>query len=129
MARYGYGMSVSGSRTPFVASGGAAPSGIPTAGPLMAENINIQGNNVVAQLRDLNEDGSFYSVADGYWNIGVGEDNVPVTRLTFGGSQWTVISSNSFEPPFDNITNSSPNQSIDYIPTSGWSPSITITAA
>ena len=31
MARLGYGMSVSGSKTPVVASGGAAPSGIPVA--------------------------------------------------------------------------------------------------
>ena len=31
MARYGYGMSVSGSKTPIVASGGAAPSGIVVA--------------------------------------------------------------------------------------------------
>jgi len=107
------------------------PSGIYTVGPLMAVNINIQGNNLYAQLRNLNEGGDYpnYSVADGYWNIGAGNDNVPATRLIFSGGQWAVISSNSFEPPFDNITNSSPNQLLSFIPTSNWSQSITITAA
>jgi hypothetical protein len=106
------------------------PSGIYTV-DLMAVNINIQGNNLYARLRNLNEGGDYpsYSVADGYWNIGAGNDNVPVTRLIFSGGQWAVISSNSFEPPFDNITNSSPNQLLSFIPTSNWSQSITITAA
>jgi len=44
MARYGYGMSVSGSRAPFVASGGAAPSGIVVA---TTNAVNISGNNGV----------------------------------------------------------------------------------
>ena len=42
MARYGYGMSVSGSRTPIVASSGAAPSGIVVA---TTNAVNISGQN------------------------------------------------------------------------------------
>ena len=104
----------------------AAPSGIPTAGPLMGVNVNVAG---LLQLRALeNEEGIYYTVTDGYWRIGPGEDNVPYDRLFFAGGVWQFVS-NNIEPPYDQITNSTPNQSINYIPTTGWSPSITITAA
>jgi hypothetical protein len=112
----------------FIVKRDAPPAGIPTAGPLMAVNVNVGGNLITLQLRDLNEDGSFFSVADGYWRT-QGNDNPSIDRLQFGGAAWYFISINNFEPPYDNITNSSPNQSINYIPTIGWSPSLTITAA
>lgn len=44
MARYGYGMSVSGSKTAVVASGTPAPSGIAVA---TTNAVNISGNNEV----------------------------------------------------------------------------------
>jgi len=58
MARYGYGASVSGSRTPIVASsGGAAPSGI----PISTTNIIVNGGN--AQSPNLTLSRADYGVS------------------------------------------------------------------
>ena len=123
MPRLSLGLGVSSSSK--LPAGTAAPAGIPTAGPLMGVNVNVAG---LLQLRAReNEEGIYYTVTDGYWLIGPGEDNVPVDRLFFAGGVWQFIS-NHIEPPYDQSTNSTPNQSVNYIPTTGWSPSITITA-
>ena len=66
MARYGYGMSVSGSRTPIVSSGTPAPSGI----SLTAPTIYVSGLTLADGPNRNN--GVLYSpytlVSSGYWD-------------------------------------------------------------
>jgi len=81
MARYGYGMSVSGSRTAIVASGGAAPSGI----SLTAPTIYVSGLTFA--------DGGYFSggvlyspytlFTPGYW-----QDVYNVGFVTYNGGGW-----------------------------------------
>jgi len=136
MARYGYGMSVSGSRTAVVASsGGAAPSGIPVA----STSQIIVSNNGIPVGVDNSGNGAY--TKDGVYN-GSGGDTIYYAFNTdgnakialgfnflanggLGGVSWYV------GYYYDNEFNYSFNPSTDanYIPTTGWLPSITITAA
>jgi len=129
MARYGYGMSVSGSRTPLVASsGGAAPSGIPVA----STNQIIVSNNGIPYGVANSGNGTY--TKSGIYNGGDGGDTVYYAFNTDanakiaiggGGPTWYVgfYYDNEFFYSFNTSTDA------NYIPTSGWSPSITITAA
>jgi len=148
MARYGYGMSVSGSRTSIVASSTPAPAGIPvasTASVNIAEapytyyspfikklsgyefNCNFNYNVVINSgliYISINENGADYPLIspntifykDGY--------------LFYTVSNWKVVSfsDNEGSPEvFDISTN--PSTDSTTIPTTGWTPSLTITAA
>ena len=133
MARYGYGMSVSGSRTPVVASSTPAPSGIPVAG---TNQINI-GNS---------PDNGAYLFGFGEYNGLTGTayfNNYSI--IYFNNSNDTIVSGNYGDTvpvvPYawnfiygtnpDNLTvvsseaNTSSGQTAAYIPIIGW-PSITV---
>lgn len=110
MARYGHGMSVSGSRTPLVASGGAAPSGIPVATQTVivtnAGSFNATYTNLVPTL---------------LWNS-------TDLDLEFLFTSWRFINSET------NAELNNPSNDANYIPTTGWTQNgspiaITITAA
>jgi len=105
MARYGYGASVSGSRTPFVASGGAAPSGIPTATTTI---INISST-------EAGISGDFTKASLDIWY------NIPDYTFEFSSTQWKVRDAESFVYLFNTL----PNQTENYIPLTGWSPADT----
>jgi len=121
MARYGYGMSVSGSRTPLVASsGGAAPSGIvaATAGDLIIDFGYFSGgeyakNSNTLWLLFFSEGSEFQRLS---WNI-------------FSANAW-VLDTNNGE-----IVATNPSSNSLIIPTTGWTytvgsgPEVTITAA
>jgi len=158
MAGYGYGASVSGSRTAIVASsGGAAPSGIPvtsTASVVISGNATFNGTAVKKISPQLCLGSPPFSgqlfvdsgVAYAYGlDIGVGKILIPPQTLItddpiFGvpdkldtpSNTWRLADA-QYDQENDNyiINNIANNSSTDanYIPTSGWSPSITITAA
>ena len=112
MARYGYGMSVSGSRTAIVASsGGAAPSGIPVSTQTIivtnAGSFNATYTNVIPTI---------------YW------DNGGDLALEFLGTAWRFRNSDT------NAELNNTSSDANYIPTTGWTENgspiaITITAA
>ncbi len=122
MARYGYGMSVSGSRTAIVASsGGAAPSGIvaATAGNLVIDFGYFSGETYTKNNNIL-------------WTFLFGEGNNEYQRLqwnSFTPNTWTLDSNNG------EIVATNPSANSAIIPTTGWTytvgggPAITITAA
>jgi hypothetical protein len=158
MARYGYGISVSGSRTPLVASaGGAAPSGIPvasTASVVISGNATFNGTAV----KKINPEQCFGDPVFGgklYVDSGVvyayglsesaGKILIPpqalITDDLIGGTPdklntpsntWRLVDA-AYDSGEDSyyIISTVNNSSTDanYIPTSDWSPSITITAA
>ena len=121
MARYGYGISVSGSRTPIVASSTPAPSGIVAA---------TVGNLVISFGYFSGE--TYTKFSNTLWRFDFGDGNTEYQRLewnTFVPNAWTLDVNNG-EPL---ATNPSTNSLI--IPTTGWiytigdGAAITITAA
>jgi hypothetical protein len=156
MAGYGYGISVSGSRTPFVVSSTPAPSGIPvasTASVVISGNATFNGTAVkkVVGERVLGVEGfsSGLYVASGITyaydlNFNQGKILIPPQatltddimngtpdKLNTPSNTWRLIAAgydgenDSYN--IDSIVNN-PSTDPNYIPTSGWSPSITITA-
>jgi len=144
MARYGYGMSVSGSRTAVVASsGGAAPSGIPvasTASVNIAEYSNI--NPYPKRVSGYNFEGFggdyVVSINSGtaYISINGGGDVVLAAPNTifyiygspfYTASAWELLSFG--EGPAVEVISLNSSTDPTTIPTTGWSPAITITAA
>jgi len=128
MARYGYGMSVSGSRTPFVASGGGAePLGLPAqiivSGAGVANGTYTKTSSA-GVFTDTPAPGTFnYLLGAGIFYITApGNTNFNSDYLL---DEWVLASGN------DPATIYSQNTSSDVgnVPASGWSPSITITAA
>jgi len=128
MARYGYGISVSGSRTPLVASaGGAAPLGLPAqiivSGAGVADGTYTKTSSA-GVFTDTPAPGTFnYLLGAGIFYItSPGNTNFNGDYL---GNDWVLASGN------DPVTIYSENTSTDAnnVPASGWSPSITITAA
>ena len=121
MARYGYGISVSGSRKSIVASsGGAAPSGIVAA---TAGNLNISFGYFDPE--------TYIKLTDTEWKFEFGEGEFQrLSYNIFSALAWTLDENNgsSFV-----ATNPSVNPLI--IPTTGWTytvgsgPAVTITAA
>jgi hypothetical protein len=128
MARYGYGMSVSGSKTAIVASGGAAPSGINPATPA----------SLIITFADQT-DGAYFRSVPGvhtawYQFIDGGEQ----CNLDWTGTIWRLrrIANGEFEGPYvGEATNNTGN--VNLLPTTGWvytitdygTPTVTITAA
>ena len=140
MARYGYGMSVSGSRKSIVASAAAAPSNI----PLSQTNISLTGFSytpvafpefpfsLIARSAVLTKE------SDTSWYSDYSNPNNPTgydILFTFSSGAWR-ITVRFFDPDFSELaaTNPAPNTSI---PVTGWvleagagnSGSVTITAA
>ena len=146
MARYGYGMSVSGSRTPIVASSGAAPSGIPVASTASVVIGNAGAANGTYTKKIPEESFPISNGHNSYLKTGicyslnnrlllspdaqVWDDEVgAILDSPFG--VWKLIDP-SFDTDIDSwvYTVNASNASTDtaYIPDAGWSPSITITA-
>jgi hypothetical protein len=111
MAGYGYGMSVSGSRTSIVASITPAPATL----PLSTVSLTIDG--ITPFLRQDNSHWlANYSAIDGnyyYLTFGYGQTTPNAWEVWFDGADSGLISTN--------LSSSSA------IPLTGWSPSITIT--
>jgi hypothetical protein len=157
MAGYGYGISVSGSRTRVVASSGATPSGIPvasTASVVISGNATFNGTAVKKVypqqcFGDIVFGGKLFVYSGVVYAYGASENAgkiliPPQTLLTEDlmlgtpdklgtpDATWRLVvaSYNSEYDSYD-ILEATSNSSTDanYIPTSGWSPSITITAA
>ena len=105
MARLGYGMSVSGSRTPVVASSTPAPSGIPTATTTI---INIS-------VPSIGLDGLFTKSTPDAWN---GPSSY---SLQFVGDWQIILDGDTV------VVNDSAIQTVVYIPQTGWREPTTIT--
>jgi len=114
MARYGYGMSVSGSRTPVVAS--ITPEPGPTL-PLSTATLTINGITPYLRQDNANWIANYLAINGNYY------------YLTFGFYQTTP---NAWEVWYDDgngqILQSTNLASSSAIPLTGWSPSITITS-
>jgi hypothetical protein len=112
MARYGYGMSVSGSRTAIVGGGGG------TTGPLLiatTPNISVFVPDVTTfSMTQLG------GALNPYWETSFDENNWSLRG--FAGV-WQLVDGGGNEY----ATN--PSSSLTIIPQSNWTPSITITAA
>jgi len=121
MAGYGYGASVSGSRTAVVASsGGAAPSGIvaATAGNLIISFGYFSGE-------------TYTKISNTFWNFNFGEEG-EFQRLSYNifyELAWALDANNG------QVVARNPSTNPLIIPTSGWTytdgagPEVTITAA
>jgi hypothetical protein len=153
MALYGYGISVSGSRTPTVASSTPAPSGIPvasTASVIIGGGTDFDGTAV----KKVNPEICIGNIEEGYtlyvysgasysYQLGYQSGKIlipPQTEL----STHPIFLSLALNTPFgtwrlaqvtyeddqfyiaDQIANPSTNP--NFIPTTGWNPAITITA-
>ena len=128
MARYGYGASVSGSKASVVASsGGAAPLGLP------AQIIvsGASGGNGVYTKTDQAQiympapiPGTFnyIDIGFGYYITSPGNTN---NNADYDGSTWVFAEGNDVATVVSQNTSTDANN----LPTTGWSPSITITAA
>ena len=141
MARYGYGMSVSGSRTAIVASsGGAAPSNI----PLSQTNISLTGFSYTSPslieypFSLVSRSAILAKQSNTFWYADFNNPNNPTgydLGLEFFEGMWKIFV-RFYDPDFTDIaaTNPAPNTSI---PVTGWvleagagnSGSVTITAA
>ena len=140
MARYGYGMSVSGSRTPVVASSGAAPSNI----PLSQANISMTGFSYTSPslieypFSLVSRSAILAKQSNTFWYADFNNPNNPTgydLGLEFFEGMWKIFV-RFYDPDFIDIaaTNPAPNTSI---PITGWvleagagnSGSVTITAA
>jgi hypothetical protein len=129
MARYGYGMSVSGSRTAIVASGGAAPSGIVVDTTIFL--IITFGDTSLFNYERIE-----YPEFINYAGFDEYPPQILFQRLSFdldlaGG--WALSQYNNDVSVVISATNPSTNPLI--IPTTGWTytlgtgPTVTITAA
>lgn len=140
MARYGYGMSVSGSRTPIVASSTPAPSGIVVA---TTNTINVVDAFNIGETISLTKFSSTEYRTDAYSFVisqiycEAYSDNVNITvfrvSVILDGGYWIYRyyglydCDGNVEVTYDNTSVQQVTSGI--IPTTGWSPSLTITAA
>jgi len=108
MARYGYGISVSGSRTAIVASAAPAPSGIPTATTTIV-NISVPSYGGFS--------GNFQKFVTDSWEGPDGE-----SALIFTGTRWEI---NYLGDVFS--FNTLASQTVNFIPQTNWSVPTTIT--
>jgi len=140
MAQYGYGMSVSGSRTAIVASGGDAPSGIPVATTNtinVVDTFNIGQTVSLAKISSTEYRSLSYSAVLGTEycsDLDTNPDiNLYAIRIQKDGAEWSY--------QYEGVYQCDGSYSVYYtkstvleitsgiIPTTGWSPSLTITAA
>ena len=137
MARYGYGMSVSGTRKSIVSGGGAAPSGIPysTSQIILSgfndTNVGVDQTSPITLTKSIslpNEWGS--SGAEGYYVY------LYRTSNTDPNGTWVIILQQFGEEGFGTVTSATnPSTTLSEVPTTGWvlesgvTGTITITAA
>jgi hypothetical protein len=139
MARYGYGISVSGSRTPIVASSTPAPSGIPVASTNTINVVDTFGYNGTIALSKQNSTLYNASVGFAYGTIycQAYENTEDVNIYSIGvvkeGGNWIYryygIYNCEETYPYDYDLATVQEVTSGIIPTTGWSPSLTITAA
>lgn len=148
MARYGYGISVSGSRTPVVASGTPAPSGLPVATTAKIAISGLGGANGsysrmgtgTNPIEDWTLTG--YAYRDPSFNNGFNPriflfapnstitDANPFNQLGTPYSSWTLVSmyyDGEYASWITEVISTNTSTDASTIPTTGWSPSITIT--
>jgi hypothetical protein len=129
MARYGYGISVSGSRTAIVASGGAAPSVIVVA---TTTNVIVTFGDTseINYARDNYPASVFYFVNNP-------TDEISFQRLNFNFDEsgiWALAQYSSGEEGGLVVKATNPSTNPLIIPTTGWTytlgtgPTVTITA-
>ena len=122
MAGYGYGISVSGSRTPVVASSTPAPSGIPysTSQIILSgfndTNIGVDRTSPITLTKSIsvpNEWGS--SGAEGYYVY------LYRTSNTDPNGTWVIILQQFGEEGFGTVTSATnPSTTLSEVPTTGW---------
>jgi len=132
MARYGYGASVSGSKTSIVtSSGGVAPSGLPVASTAQitisgaAEFNGIYIRTVLAGLytpEPISGTYNYISASGIYYLTSPGNTNY---NGDYAGNDWVLATGNNVASILSENTSTDSNN----VPTTGWSPSITITSA
>ena len=149
MAGYGYGISVSGSRTPVVASSVPAPSGLPVSS---TPSIVVVGSGgVLSGIYDTREyeqsigtfEYDFYAGLSPFYSTtqdAINDDiyiflgpnaslfNGNLENYYVNGSSWQIMRLFDNEGVILVSVGTNPSTNADYIPTSGWTPSITITA-
>jgi hypothetical protein len=129
MARYGYGMSVSGSKASVVPSSGGGGAGFPD----VASTNQIAITNITGTMFGVANNGIGTYTKNGVFN-GSGGGSVQYAFDTDGNALITFDETNRwvlYKYNGDNTDQYAINLSSDptTIPTTGWSPSITITAA
>ena len=139
MARYGYGASVSGSRTPFVASVAPAPSGIVVATTNtinVVDDFNIEETISLTKFSSTEYRTDEYSFVISQIYCEAYSDNVNITvfrvSVILDGGYWIYRyygiydCDGNVQVTYDNTSVQQVTSGI--IPTTGWSPSLTITA-
>jgi len=126
MAGYGYGMSVSSSRTAYVASSTQTDSNLP-AQIIVSGSAGADGLYTKTTLAGINTPAPIGGTFNYLLGVGVFYITSPGNSNyngDYAGNDWVLASGN------DAATIYSENASTDatIIPRSGWSPSITITA-
>ena len=128
MARYGYGMSVSGSKASVVPSSGGGGAGFPdvaSTNQIAITNItgtmfNVPNNGIGTYTKNgpINENLPTYSP---YYAF----DTSSLAGVGFRDGQWYLFYYN--DDPYEHAVNASSDPTT--IPTTGWILPITITAA
>jgi hypothetical protein len=115
----GLGLGLSISSRNAITAGSSAPSGLPVAS---TESIRVTGPGINNRLFTKTNDVPFFG------GVGYGDDLYP-RYIRFDGI-WKLQYIDYFDDNY-HITDEATNPSTDpnYIPTTGWSPSLTITAA
>ena len=130
MARYGYGASVSGSKTAIVissAGGGGGGLGLPAqiivTGSGGADGTYTKTTLAGVYTPEPNSGTYNYLLGDGFQYItSPGNTNY---NGDYAGNDWVLASGNDAANIYSENTSTDANN----VPTTGWSPSITITAA
>ena len=140
MAGYGYGISVSGSRTPVVASSTPAPSGIPVATTNTINVVDTFGYNGTIALSKISSTLYSVSVAFIYGTAFCEASSGPVDVLILAiklikeSGYWLYRYEGFYDCDGNIFGVSNDITSVlevtsGIIPTTGWDPSLTITAA
>ena len=104
-----------GRKLPF--GGGAAPSGIPVTGALQPLVINFGSGD--------DRNGTYVGSGTEWTNVGYSVNYKLVAPSARGNVTWTFFDDDNYVE----VSPSNPSTDANFIPTTGWSPSITITAA
>jgi hypothetical protein len=127
MARYGYGISVSGSRTPVVASSTPAPNfGLPAqiivTGAGAANGTYTKTSSAGVYTPEPNSGTFNYLLGAGFFYItSPGNTNY---NGDYADNDWVLANGNDSAAIYSENTSTDANN----VPTTSWSPSITITA-
>jgi hypothetical protein len=124
MAGYGYGISVSGSRTPVVASGIPTPAfGLPAQITISdaAEFNGIYTKTTLAGIYTPAPNSGTYNYISGFYYI-TSPSNTNYNG-DYAGNDWVLATGSDGVDIYSENTSTDANN----VPTTGWSPSITIT--